>query len=80
MTLHYVPNTFSTYVPKTKTNQPNYPNLNHIQAHNFSFFFFKETKLLVGGFGSLIVVGDQYNRDESPSNFSFNLLKMFCQS
>ena len=34
MALHCAQNIISTYIPKTKTIQPNYLNLNHIWAPN----------------------------------------------
>ena len=34
MTLHWAPNILSTYIPKTKAIQPNYPNLNRIVRLN----------------------------------------------
>ena len=64
------------YTQKKKTTQPNYPNLNHIEAPNFK----KKKKITLRGFGVLIVVGGLYNRCGDPLNSSFSLFQMFCQS
>lgn len=74
MALHCVPNILSTYIPKTKTIQPNYPNINHIYP-----LIKKKKKIPIGGFSVLMVVGGQYDRGGGPSDFSFSIFQMFYQ-
>ena len=73
MALHCAPNIISTYILKTKTIQPNYLNLNHIQTPNL-----KRKRNTHRSFGILMVVGGQCNRGDDPLDSSFSLFQMFC--
>ena len=76
MVLHYALNILFTYIPKTKTIQSNYLNLNHIYAPNLKRK--KKKKITRRGFGILMVEGGQYNGGGDFSNSSFSLFQMFC--
>ena len=56
MALHCAQNIISTYIPKTKTIQPNYLNLNHIWAPNLKKKRKRKRKLPVGVSVSFILV------------------------
>ena len=71
----YQINILSTYIPKTKTIQSNYPSLNHIETPNL-----KRKKITHWDFNGLMMVGVQYNRGDSSSNSSFSLLQVIFQS
>ena len=50
----------------------------HIWTPNFRRK--KKKKITFRGFGILMVIEDQYNEGDDPSDFSFSLFEMFCQS
>ena len=67
MVLHYALNILSTYIPKTKTIQPNYPPLILKRQRG-------KKKKARRGFGVL------YNKGGDPLDSSFSLFQMFFQS
>ena len=73
MVLHYALNILFTYIPKTKTIQPNYPPLILKRKR-------KKKKKTRRGFGVLMVVGGLYNKSGDPLDSSFSLFQMFFQS
>ena len=73
MVLHCALNILSTYIPKTKTIQPNYPPLILKRKRG-------KKKKARRGFGVLLVVGGLYNKGGDPLDSSFSLFQMFCQS
>ena len=70
MALHCELNILSTYIPKTKNIQPNYPPL--ILKRK------RKKKKARRGFGVLMVVGGLYNKGGDPLDSSFSLFQMFC--
>ena len=72
MVLHYALNILFTYIPKTKTIQPNYPPL--ILKRKIKK---KKTRR---GLGVLMIVGGLYNKGGDLLDSSFSLFQMFCQS